>query len=165
MSRFTHFCSFGTASHFENLENPSWGLETMFASRCMTNPSGNVMSHIEPKKFLKVGQSHLARDSFTIESVSFASTQLFPDKAFRSSKNFLPEQLKLNGQWEVAIWVLSYPSLYQNLTEWNFMFFSGENLKLLGFLPSGTRYVPFHWWSHEHVHSRATPTQRSWFNS
>ena len=31
--------------------------------------------------------------------------------------NFLPEQNNLDGEWEVAITELSYPSLYQNITE------------------------------------------------
>ena len=38
-------------------------------------------------------------------------------------KTFLPEQLNLEGQWEVAIWEISYPSMYQNVTEGKFMFF------------------------------------------
>ena len=41
-------------------------------------------------------------DSFTIELVSNASGELFPDNTLRSFTNFLPEQLKLEGQWEVA---------------------------------------------------------------
>ena len=36
--------------------------------------------------------------------------------------NFLPEQLNLEGQWEVAISEISYPSMYQNVTEGKFMF-------------------------------------------
>ena len=31
--------------------------------------------------------------------------------------------MNLEGQWEVAISELSYPSMYQNLTEGKFMFF------------------------------------------
>ena len=41
--------------------------------------------------------------SFTIELVSNASAQLFPDKTLSSFTNFLTEQLNLDGQWEVAI--------------------------------------------------------------
>ena len=66
-------------------------------------------------------------DSFTIELVSNASGELFPDITLRSSTNFLPEQLNLEGQWEVAISEISYPSFYQNLTEGKFNFF-GEKL-------------------------------------
>ena len=35
----------------------------------------------------------------------------------------LPEQLNLEGQWEVATSEISYPSMYKNVTEGKFMFF------------------------------------------
>ena len=62
-------------------------------------------------------------DSFTIELVSIASGKLFPDSTLSSFTNFLPEQVNLEGQWEVAISEISYPSLYQNITNGKFMFF------------------------------------------
>ena len=62
-------------------------------------------------------------ESFTIELVSNAYAQLFPDNTLISFTNFLPEQLNLDGQWEVAISEISYPSMYQNVTEGKFMFF------------------------------------------
>ena len=37
--------------------------------------------------------------------------------------NFLPEQLNLEGQWEVAISEISYPSMYEITTEGKLMFF------------------------------------------
>ena len=55
--------------------------------------------------------------------VSNASAQLFPDNALRSFTNFLPEQLNQDGHWEVAISEISYPSVYQNVTEGKIMFF------------------------------------------
>ena len=55
-------------------------------------------------------------DSFTIELVSNASAELFPDNTLSSSSNFSPEQVNLEGQWEVAISETSYPSMYQNKT-------------------------------------------------
>ena len=55
--------------------------------------------------------------------VSNASAQLFPDNTVSSYANFLPEQLNLDGQGEVAISEISYPSIYQNVTEEKFMFF------------------------------------------
>ena len=61
--------------------------------------------------------------SFTIELVSNASAQLFLDNTLSSFTNFLAEQLNLEGQWEVAISEISYPSMYQNFTERKFMFF------------------------------------------
>ena len=62
-------------------------------------------------------------DSFTIELVSNASVELFPDNTLSSLTNFLPEQVNLEVQWEVAISEKSYPSMYQNITEGKFKFF------------------------------------------
>ena len=62
-------------------------------------------------------------ESFTIELVSNASAQLFPGNTLSSFTNFLPEQLNLDGQWEFAISEISYPSMYQNVTEGKIMFF------------------------------------------
>ena len=62
-------------------------------------------------------------ESFTIELVSNASAQLFPDNSMSSFTNFLPEQLNLEGQWEVSISKISYQSMYQNITEGKLMFF------------------------------------------
>ena len=58
-----------------------------------------------------------------MELVSNASAQLFPDNTLSFFINFLPEQLNLDGQWEVAISEISYPSMYQNVPEGKFMFF------------------------------------------
>ena len=65
-------------------------------------------------------------ESFTIELVSNTSAQLLPDNTLSSFTNFLPEQLNLDGQWEVAISETSYPSLYQNVMEGNFMNFDNK---------------------------------------
>ena len=62
-------------------------------------------------------------ESFTIELVSSASGELFPANTLSSFTNFLPEQLNLEGQWEVAISEISYPAMYQNITEGKFKFF------------------------------------------
>ena len=62
-------------------------------------------------------------ESFTKKLVSNASGKLFPDNTLSSFTNFLPEQVKLEGQWEVAISEISYPSMYQNITEGKFKFF------------------------------------------
>ena len=60
-------------------------------------------------------------ESFTIELVSNTCAQLFPDNTLSSFTNFLPEQLNLDGQWEVAISEISYPSMYQNVTGGKFL--------------------------------------------
>ena len=62
-------------------------------------------------------------DSFRIELVFNASGELLPDNTLSSFTNFLPEQVNLEGQWEVAISEFSYPSMYQNITERYFNFF------------------------------------------
>ena len=62
-------------------------------------------------------------DSFTIELVSNASGELFRDNTLSSFTNFLPEQVNLQGQWEITISEISYPSMYQNITEEKFKFF------------------------------------------
>ena len=62
-------------------------------------------------------------ESFTKELVSNASGELFPNNTLSSITNFLPELLNLEGQWEVAISEISYPSMYQNITEGKFKFF------------------------------------------
>ena len=62
-------------------------------------------------------------DSFTIDLVSNASGELFPDNTLSSFTNFLSEQVNLEGQWEVAISEISYPPMYQNIKEGKFKFF------------------------------------------
>ena len=65
-------------------------------------------------------------DSFTIELVSNASFNCYPNNSLSSLTNFLPEQIHLKGEWEVAISEISYPSLYQNVTEGKFSFVDGR---------------------------------------
>lgn len=60
--------------------------------------------------------------SFTIELVSNASFDCYPNNTLSSFTNFLPEQIQLEGEWEVAISEISYPSLYQNITDGKFTF-------------------------------------------
>ena len=62
-------------------------------------------------------------DSFTIELVSNASGELFPDNTLSSFTSFLQEQVNLEGQWELAISEKTYPPMYQNITEGKFKFF------------------------------------------
>ena len=62
-------------------------------------------------------------DSFPIELVSNESSKLFPDNTLSSFTNLLPEQVNLHGQGGVAISEISYPSMYQNVTEGKFMFY------------------------------------------
>ena len=73
----------------------------------------------------------MSTDSFTIELVSNASSQLFPNNTLSSFTNFLPEQVNLDGQWEVALSEISYPSMYQNVTEGKFMFYDEKLFKTI----------------------------------
>ena len=68
-------------------------------------------------------------ESFTIELVSNASGELFPDNTLSFYTNFLPEQLNLEGQSEVAFSEISYPSMYQKITEGKFKFFDEKPSK------------------------------------
>ena len=81
-------------------------------------------------------------ESFTIELVSNASAQLFPDNTLSSFTNFLPEQLNLDGQWEVAISEISYPPMYQNVTEGKFLFFDKKLSKSSEFYYLEPRLYP-----------------------
>ena len=65
-------------------------------------------------------------DSFTIELVSNASFNCYPNNSLSSFTNFLPEQTLLKGEWEVAISEILYPSLYQNVAEGKFTFVDGQ---------------------------------------
>ena len=88
--------------------------------------------------------------SFTIESGSNASGELFPDKTLSFFTNFSPEEVNLEGQWEVAFSEISYPSMYQKITEGNFKFFdkklskftSTYNIEPGYTLPSQTLWKP-----------------------
>ena len=68
-------------------------------------------------------------DTFTIELVSNAPAQLTPDNILSSFTNFLPEQLHLEGQCEVANSEKCYRSMYQNVTEGKLRFFDAKPSK------------------------------------
>ena len=60
---------------------------------------------------------HLTMDSFTVELVSNASFDCYPNNTLSCFTNFLPEQIDLEGEKEVAISELSYLSMYLNITK------------------------------------------------
>ena len=68
-------------------------------------------------------------DSFTIELVTNASSELFPDETLTSFTNFLPEQVILEGQWDVAVSEILYPSRYKKVTDGEFLFHDNESSK------------------------------------
>ena len=55
-----------------------------------------------------------------------ASFNCYPNNSLSSFTNFLPDQIHLKGEWEVAISEISYPSLYQSVTEGKFTFVDGR---------------------------------------
>ena len=63
--------------------------------------------------------------SFTVELVSNASFDCYSNNTLISFTKFLPEQINLEREWEVAFTELSYPSLYQNITEGKFFYLDG----------------------------------------
>ena len=51
------------------------------------------------------------------------SRELFPDNTLKSLRKLLREQVNLEGQWEVTISDISYPSMFQKITQKKFKFF------------------------------------------
>ena len=52
-----------------------------------------------------------------IELVSSASCDVYPDNTLSTFTNLLPEQIHFEGQWEVALLEISYPTNYHNITD------------------------------------------------
>ena len=69
---------------------------------------------------------------FIIELVSNASTDVYPDNSLSSFTNFLPEQVNLDGDWEVALMEILYPSLYHNVTDGTFRYKEDKSDKDIG---------------------------------
>ena len=64
--------------------------------------------------------------SFIIELVSSASCDVYANNSLASFTNFLPNNLELDGEWEVSLLEISYPSLYNNITEGKFWYVTKE---------------------------------------
>ena len=76
---------------------------------------------IRGKFYRQNWSKHLTMERFTVGMVPNASAQLFTENTLSSFTNFLPEQLKVEVQWEDAISEKSYSSMYQNVTEGEFL--------------------------------------------
>ena len=78
-------------------------------------------------------------ETHIIELVSNGSMHVYPDNTMASFINFLPEQITLDGTWEVALLEISYPALYHNVTDGRFRFKEGNDDKNLDVLeiPTG----------------------------
>ena len=68
-------------------------------------------------------------DLFTIELVSGATSQLFPNNTLSSITNFLPEQVTLVGQWQVAIPEILTHQCTKTLERGNLCFMMTDNPK------------------------------------
>ena len=62
------------------------------------------------------------RNLFTVELVSNTSTQLLSDNSPSLFENVLPEQLKLECQWDAGISKKPHPSMYKVVIEGKFRF-------------------------------------------
>ena len=81
-------------------------------------------------------------DSFTIELVSNASGKFFRDNTLSSFTNFSPEQVNIEGQWEVAISEIFYLTMYQNKMEGNSSFLTRNFQNLRQPTASNKVYTP-----------------------
>ena len=97
-----------------------WNCRNLFHKASNIHKKKDEQDEIIRGVFERLDQSRLAIKSFTIELVSNAYAQLSPDNTLSSFTKFLPEQLNLEGQWEVEVLEISYPSMYQNVTEGKF---------------------------------------------
>ena len=66
-------------------------------------------------------------NSFIIDLVSNASTDIYPSNSLSSFTNFLPDQINLEGDWEVALLEASHPTLYYNISDGRFRYKQNEN--------------------------------------
>ena len=79
--------------------------------------------------FLKLSfYRSVVMDSSTVELVSNASFNCYPNYSLSSFIIFLPEQTHLKREWEVAISEVLNPSVYQNVTEGKFTFIDGREV-------------------------------------
>ena len=66
-------------------------------------------------------------DSMCIDLVSNASMNVFKNNTLSSFTNILPEQIDLEGTWEVALSEISYPAMYLNVTDGRFRYKDGAD--------------------------------------
>ena len=68
-------------------------------------------------------------NSFYLELVSNASSQVYPQNTMASFTNLFPDKIELDGSWEVALGELSYPGIYYNIEGGLMAFHYDEKLK------------------------------------
>ena len=62
-----------------------------------------------------------------VDLISNASMNVFKSNTLSSFTNILPEQIDLEGTWEVALTEISYPTMYLNVTDGRFRYKSGAS--------------------------------------
>lgn len=60
--------------------------------------------------------------SFSIELVSNASMNVFPNNTLASFTNVFPEEISLDSDWEVCLSEITYPCFYYNIKDGHFEF-------------------------------------------
>ena len=101
------------------------------------------------------------------ELVSNACAQVSPDNTLSSFTNFLPEQLNLEVQWEIAIWNYRTHQCTK-MSRREIYVCRPETFKFVRFLLPEILSLPFHHgycWSHEHSLSRKTQSQWKLYHS
>ena len=59
-------------------------------------------------------------ETFSVELHSSASSKLYPQNTVASFTNFLPDQINLEGEWEVALTEICFSSKFFIITEGSF---------------------------------------------
>ena len=60
-------------------------------------------------------------ETFSVELHSSASSKLYPQNRVASFTNFLPGQINLKAEWQVALTEICFPSKFFNITEGSFV--------------------------------------------
>ena len=123
----------------------------------------NRMRFSMVKSVKKIWPKSFNNGIFTTALVSNASRHLIQEVTLHSFKNFLPEQLKLEDQGEVANSGISYPTMYQDVRGKGQVFW-WKIFKIVRILLCETRSLIFHYGycsSHEHSHSTKRQSQRN----
>ena len=74
-------------------------------------------------------------NSFYLELVSNASSQVYPQNTMASFTNFLPDKIELDGSLEVALVEVSYPGICYNIEGGLMTFHYDEKLKHVFAIP------------------------------
>ena len=59
-------------------------------------------------------------ETFGVVLHSSASNKLYPQNTVAAFTNFLPDQINLEGEWEVVLTEICFPSKFFNITEGSF---------------------------------------------